>query len=139
MAAVSEFAAREEQFQSYLNKTEINENECHTSSHIDDSNQVIHFNVESAPVESPITNHREVANRTDVVMGKIEQTNLLLSGDRRDSTNDEFVDINEMQFVHKDDGRPLNRNIVVKRLCRKTKRKDEECKCFKIWVIFCCC
>lgn len=127
MAAVSEFAAREEQFQSYLNKSEMNERQPS----INDDTQVLHFNIDSTRKELPIDHHK-LPNHTEVVMPKVELNDLALDVNRRDSTNDEFVDINEMQFVHKDDGRPFNKNIVVKRLCRKmtTKRKDEECKCF---------
>lgn len=118
VAAANEFAAREEQFQSYLNKSEMMESGCHTSSHIG-SNHGMH-NTRNGPAHS---------------LSKMENNNLVLDG--RHSTNDEFVDINEMRFIHKDDGRQSNKNIIVKRLRRKktTIRKDEECKLtWYIWV-----
>lgn len=130
VTAVSEFTAREEQFQSYLNKTEIPENISHTNGHINNSNQITHFNAEASTHLA--TNHKTIPNPLPPSMPKIENNNLLL--ERRESTNDEFVDINEMQFVHKNDGRPHTKNIIIKRTRRKktTKRKNEECKfiCF---------
>lgn len=128
MAAVNEFAAREEQFQSYLNKTEIAENISHTNDHINNSNQITHFNVDASTHLT--TNHKKMPNELPPSIPKIENTCLL--SDRRDSTNDEFVDINEMHFVQKNDGRQNNKNIIVNRTRRKktTKRKNEECKLY---------
>lgn len=125
MAAASEFVAREEQFQSYLNKTEIAESDCHTIDHIG-GNETMQFNVHTTSQRRGERNN--TANVAADTMSKAEHVNLVL--DRSGSINDEYVDINEMRFIHKEDGRPSNKTFIVKRLRRKktTKRKDEECK-----------
>lgn len=123
---MSQFTAREEQFQSYLNKTEIADNVSQTNGHINDSDQIPHFNADDSTHLT--NNHKEIPNQLPPSIPKIENNNILL--ERRESTNDEFVDINEMQFGNKNDGQPNNKNIIIKRTRRKktTKRKNEECK-----------
>lgn len=141
MAAVNDIAEREkqleaareeQQFQSYLNNNT-------NSNSIPDRN--IDYYTNDTRADNPsIYNKNPSGKLTDVVSGDQSKsitldtiTNELFSHGC-DSTADEYVDINEMEFIEqKNDEGHQDDNIVMRRTNRKktTKRKDDECKWFE--------
>lgn len=122
MAAVNDITAREEQFQSYLtqNKSEMNKNDYFSKLN---SNETMNIDcMTKSIIENPLmTVSIATSERNDLFMNSC------------DSPINEFVDINEMEFIQKknDEGK-RDKNLILRRSHRKktTKRKDEECNLF---------
>ena len=134
MAAVNDIAAREkqleaareEQFQSYLNTN---------------SNSIPERNIEyytNSRVEIPPIYKHPSGKVVEVLSEQIKTGTLAtitneLFPNGCDSTADEYVDINEMEFIEqKTEEGQQDENILMRRSNRKktTKRKDDECTKF---------
>lgn len=122
MAAVNDITAREEQFQSYLtqNKSETNKNDYFSKLN---SNETMNIDciTSKSIIENPLlTVSIATSERNDLFMNSC------------DSPINEFVDINEMEFIQKKNDDKIDKNLILRRSHRKktTKRKDEECNFF---------
>lgn len=139
MAAVNDIAAREkqleaareeQQFQSYLNNN-INSNSIpdrNIDYYTDDTQSVDNASMYKNPsnklAEVPPGDQSKPLTLTSI-------TNELFPHGCDSAAADEYVDINEMEFIEqKNDEGLLDDNIVMRRTNRKktTKRKDDECK-----------
>lgn len=118
-------AAREEQFQSYLNTSTISNSildrsiDYYTDTHVDSAS--IYKNPSGKMIEVP------GGQSKSLTLASI--TNELFPNGC-DSTADEYVDINEMEFIEqKNEEGQQDDSILMRRSNRKktTKRKDNEC------------
>lgn len=118
-------AAREEQFQSYLNTSTTSNSilDCnidyYTDTHVEDS----------SIFKNPSGKMAEVPGGQSKPQALASITNKLFPNGC-DSTADEYVDINEMEFIEqKSEKGQQDDNIFMRRSNRKktTKRKDNEC------------
>lgn len=119
-------AAREEQFQSYLN---INSNSI--------SDRNIDYYTDTRVENPPPTIYKNPADKLIEVNSSGQSKSLTLASITNElfphgcETNaDEYVDINEMEFIgQKTDEGQQDDNILMRRSHRKktTKRKDDEC------------
>lgn len=127
-------AAREEQFQSYLNQTptktvsnqgQINNYNYYSNSHVNNMQPPIYTNTPTAkPPE-------EVKDTTKTLTLASITNDLFPSG--CDSSTDEYVDINDMEFIEKNNEEgESDKNILMRRSQRKkaTKHKDDDCMSF---------
>lgn len=135
MAAVNDIAAREkqleaareeQQFQSYLNNN-TNSNSIpdrNIDYYTDDTNE--------PPIyKNPSGKLTEISGDQSKSITLASITNELFPHGCESSTADEYVDINEMEFIEqKNDEGQQDDNIVMRRSNRKktTKRKDDERK-----------
>lgn len=136
MAAVNDIAAREkqleaareEQFQSYLN-TNSNSNsipdrniDYYTDTRVENSSSSIYKNPTGKSIEVNSSGQSKSLTLASI-------TNELFPNGC-DSTADEYVDINEMEFIgQKNDEGQQDDNILMRRSHHKktTKRKNDEC------------
>lgn len=124
--AAREEAAREEQFQSYLN----------TGKSVPDPNLDYYSNSRTEDIPSPIysnsqTKPSDVSRETSKTMTTFDSMANDLFSNRCDSPADEYVDINDMEFIEKKNEKgQQEENVLMRRSRRKktTKRKDDECK-----------
>lgn len=133
VAAVNDITAREEQYQSYLaqNKVEASKNavelnyyyssdvNAHDSiqqrAHID--GHALHFIANKSR-----TMHTSALPSKSIFIGECENTRTSCA-----SPADEYVDINEMEFIEPNGGK--DDNLLMRRSHRKkTTKKCEECK-----------
>lgn len=125
VAAVNDITAREEQFQQYLN----------TSANTDTSKSVSDHNLDyysATTTKTPTDCTKELPKSFSI--GPI--VNELFSNNC-DSPTDEFVDINEMEFIEKGNNEgPREKNILMRRTRRKktTKRKEDACMLISLFI-----
>lgn len=120
VAAVNDITAREEQTQSYLNhsKTVISTNQS--------SNQVVKYYSSSQSQSSNSTEYTtEKSESTDAT--SIHLKSELFS---TDTSNNEFVDYSEVNFIEQEKLKKHAQHPAGKRKIRKktTKKRDDECK-----------
>lgn len=138
VAAVNDITAREKQleaeqeaqFQSYLN----------TSKSSEQSATDYYSGTESIPPIYTTTASKtsEIPTETPKSMTLNSITNDLFTHSGRDSPTDEYVDINEMEFIEQKNERgQREENVLMRRSRRKktTKRKDDECKYFLFTIL----
>lgn len=135
MAAVNDITAREEQFQSYLNPTKNIPNhdmDYYSSTHVENIPSPIYGNTSTKDAEAECS--KTITKNFN--FGQLISQELFSNG--RDSPADEYVDINDMEFIEKnsEEGQ-RQKNILMRRSRRKktNKRKDDECMFF-IYLYF---
>lgn len=142
MAAVNDITAREEQYQSYLaqNKVETPPKNANQMDYYYENAAVGHSGQSQAHIDSHAlhfvgnksrTTHATVTSTTttttptpkSIFMGECENTRTSCA-----SPADEYVDINEMEFIDEPNG-GKDENLLMRRSHRKkTARKCETCK-----------
>lgn len=125
VAVVNDITAREEQFQSYLNPTKSipdHSLDYYSATHVENIPTSIYSNASTK-------NSSECTKTTPKTFNIGPIPNELFSNGR-DSPTDEYVDINDMEFIEKknEEGQ-REKNILMRRTGRKktTKRKDDDC------------
>lgn len=131
VAAVNDITARDEQFQQYLNTGKSvpdHSLDYYSASQVE--------NVPSSIYTSPTTkNPSECAKEIPKTLNLGPISNELFPNSC-DSPTDEFVDINDMEFIKKNEQR--DRNVVMRRSRRRktTKRKDDACTLYSNVFLF---
>lgn len=125
MAAVNDITARDEQFQQYLNTSKS------VSEHSLDYYSTTQIeNIPASLYTSPtIKNSSECVKDIPKTLSLRSISNELFPNSC-DSPTDEFVDINDMEFIKKkNEESQQERNVLMRRSRRKktTKRKDDAC------------
>lgn len=126
VAAVNDITARDEQFQQYLNTGKIssdNNLDYYSASQVE--------NIPPPVYTSPTTktpSESVVGTSKTSTLGSI--SNELFSNSCASPT-DEFVDINDMEFIKNNQQCQSNKNVIMRRSRRRklTKRKDDACMC----------
>lgn len=119
MAAVNDITAREEQFQQYLN---TGKSDYYSASRIENMPSVAY----TSPTTKPSSDCAKELPKS-LSIGAIANE---LFPTSCDSPTDEYVDINDMEFIEKGyDEDQQEKNILMRRTRRKktTKRKDDAC------------
>lgn len=127
VAAVNDITARDEQFQQYLNTGKSASD--HTLDYFSAS-QV--ENIAPPTYTSPTDKTpSEGAKETPKTLNLGPISNELFSNSC-DSPTDEFVDINDMEFIKNNQQCQSDKNVVMRRSRRRktTKRKDDACMCY---------
>lgn len=125
MAAVNDITARDEQFQQYLNTSKsISDHsmDYYSASHVESMSQSIY-------TDPTTKNTSECTKEIPKSLTLSPITNDLFPNSC-DSPTDEFVDINDMEFIKKkNEENEQDKNIVMRRSMRRkmTKRKDDAC------------
>lgn len=126
MAAVNDITARDEQFQQYLNTTNKSIPD-HSLDYYSTSS------VENMPTEiytNPTMENSECSPKEMPKTLSLETLANELFPNNCDSPTDEYVDINDMEFIKENnDNDQQKKNILMRRPRRKktTKRKDDAC------------
>lgn len=142
MAAVNDIAAREleaareEQFQSYLNQTptktvpnqnqnQINNYNYYSNSHVNNMQPPIYTNASTTKLSQNAKDPSKTLTLATIT------NDLFPSG--CDSSTDEYVDINDLEFIEKNNEEgDSDKSILMRRSQRKktTKHKDDDCMYF---------